>query len=65
MSKKLWLGWGTVLSVTFFYFLICRKHKQKIKKELYGAMQRTSLSIIAKRLINPFVKKILVRYLNR
>ncbi|WP_419241335.1 hypothetical protein [Cardinium endosymbiont of Nabis limbatus] len=59
MSKKLWLGWGALLSSLFIWFFISNKDHIKVKKKLYGALQRASLSIITKRLLKPWVKKII------
>ncbi|WP_250238996.1 hypothetical protein [Cardinium endosymbiont of Oedothorax gibbosus] len=58
MSKKLLLGWGTLLGGLSVWLFISNTGKTKIKEELYDVMKRASLSIIAKCLLKPWIKKI-------
>lgn len=58
MSKKLWLGWGALLGGLSVWFFVSNKDTIKVKKELYDAMKEASLSIIAKRLLKYWIKKI-------
>ena len=61
MSKKLLLGSGILLGGLSVWFFMANKNKNqiKVKKELYGAMQRAVLSMLARLLLKPWAKKII------
>ncbi|MCT4697492.1 MAG: hypothetical protein V3581_01595 [Candidatus Cardinium sp.] len=59
MSKKLCLFGGALLSGLSLWWLVSSNTKTKVKKELYGAMQRAALSIVSKLLLKPWVKKMM------
>lgn len=58
MSKKLLLCWGTLVGGLLVWWFMPQKHKQKIRAHIYDGIERTSLSIITKLVLNRCIQKI-------